>query len=61
MIERQAKTSFFRLSVLKSIFIIITILSSNLLAQGWQWQNPLPQGNPISSLMYFNKDVVQIK
>jgi photosystem II stability/assembly factor-like uncharacterized protein len=58
MIKSQAKTSFLRLSVLKNIFITIIIVSSNLLAQGWQWQNPLPQGNPISSLMYFNKDVV---
>ncbi len=58
MIKNQAIKSFFSLSVLKSIFITIIIVSSNLLAQGWQWQNPLPQGNPISSLMYLNKDVV---
>ncbi len=58
MIKNQTKTSFFRLSVLKNIFITIIIVSSNLLAQGWQWQNPLPQGNPISSLQYLSKDVV---
>ncbi len=43
---------------LKIIAVAFIVISTNLFSQGWQWQNPLPQGNPISSLQYLNKDVV---
>ncbi|MBE2219551.1 MAG: hypothetical protein IAE90_15175, partial [Ignavibacteria bacterium] len=40
------------------ILIGITIISSTILAQsGWFWQNPLPQGNSLSSARLINSDI----
>src|SRR3990167_10724532 len=41
-----------------SIIIFITIFSRILQAQGWQWQNPLPQGNTLSSIIYVNENTI---
>lgn len=32
------------------LLVFITINTGN--AQGWQWQNPLPQGNPLNSIQF---------
>ena len=38
-----------------SSFIMLSIMMcSSLLAQQWTWQNPLPQGNTITSLKFVN-------
>lgn len=41
-----------------SLIIFITIFSKILQAQGWQWQNPLPQGNTLSAIMYVNQNTI---
>ncbi len=52
------KKTLFNSLNLKIIVVAFIVISTNLFPQGWQWQNPLPQGNPISSLHYLNKDIV---
>ena len=39
----------------KYIIFFLTFISINTgNAQGWQWQNPLPQGNSLSSVFFTN-------
>ena len=40
---------------LVSIIFLSTILSNNLFAQ-WFWQNPLPQGNTLTSVSYIDQN-----
>ena len=58
MVRNNVKIQLFNSFNLKVIVVAFVVISTNLFPQGWQWQNPLPQGNPISSLQYLNKDVV---
>ncbi|MFO7447890.1 MAG: YCF48-related protein, partial [Ignavibacteriaceae bacterium] len=42
------KYSTFTLTILLSIFLF----SAHLHAQGWEWQNPLPQGNDLEQIFF---------
>jgi len=37
-------------------FILVFVFISNVNSQGWEWQNPSPQGNPLYSSWFFNPD-----
>ncbi len=58
MSKINIKISLLNFLNLKIIVVTLAVISSYSFPQGWQWKNPLPQGNPISSLMYLNKDTV---
>ena len=34
------------------LIALFTVTSTN--AQNWQWQNPIPQGNPLHCVKFFN-------
>src|SRR5215204_7361670 len=57
---RKRRTQSLPLPVLTLVAVSLLIFSSNLIGQsragqGWIWQNPLPQGNPLNSI-HFAKD-----
>src|SRR5829696_8197672 len=57
---RKKRTQSLPLPVLTLVAVSLLIFSSNLNGQsrggqGWIWQNPLPQGNPLNSI-HFAKD-----
>ena len=39
---------------LKYIITVLIITASGSFAQGWQWVNPLPQGNPLNAVGFIN-------
>src|SRR5690606_41861046 len=38
------------------VLFIILFLSSGILNAQWHWQNPLPQGNTLNGVNFFNQD-----
>lgn len=34
---------------------LLVLLQQNLIAQGWQWQNPLPQGDDLKSVVFVDR------
>ncbi|MEJ2506184.1 MAG: YCF48-related protein, partial [Ignavibacteriaceae bacterium] len=48
-----------KLYYLKKQFILsLLMFTSVVYSQGWQWQNPLPQGNALSSIQYLTNNII---
>ena len=39
---------------MKPLLVLLTVCTTLATAQGWEWQNPLPQGNPLNSVYFTN-------